>query len=48
MNVSFNPIGPWFVVALAVLVVMVLTIWAYERRLRGTSGRWRLSAGVPR
>jgi hypothetical protein len=41
MSVSFNPIGPWYIVALAALVVTILTIWAYERRLRGTTGRWR-------
>ena len=41
MSVSFSPIGPWLVVVLAALVVMVLTVWAYQRRLRGTTGRWR-------
>ena len=41
MSVSFSPIGPWPLVALASLAVMVLTIWAYRQRLRGTSGRWR-------
>lgn len=41
MKISFNPIGPWLVVALAALVVMVLTVWAYQQKLRGTSGRWR-------
>ncbi len=41
MSVSFSPIGPWPVVAVAALVVMILTIWAYQQRLRGTSGRWR-------
>ena len=41
MSVSFSPIGPWPVVVVAALVVMVLTIWAYRRRLRGTRGRWR-------
>jgi hypothetical protein len=44
MSISFNPIGPWFAIAVAVLAVMVLTVWAYERRLRGTSGRWRYVA----
>ncbi|MGE5754975.1 MAG: glutamine amidotransferase [Planctomycetaceae bacterium] len=41
MSVSFSPIGPWPVVVLVALVVMVLTAWAYQRRLRGTTGRWR-------
>jgi hypothetical protein len=41
MSVSFSPIGPWPVVVLAALVVMVLTVWAYQRRLRGTTGHWR-------
>ena len=41
MSVSFSPIGPWPVVVLAALAVMLLTIWAYRARMRGTSGRWR-------
>ncbi len=44
MSVSFSPIGPWPVVAVAALAVMVLTVWAYRQRLRGTSGRWRWAA----
>jgi uncharacterized membrane protein len=40
-SVSFNPIGPWVVVALAAIAVLVLTLWAYRQRLHGTSGRWR-------
>ena len=40
-SISFNPIGPWPLVAVAGLAVLVLTIWAYRQRLRGTSGRWR-------
>jgi hypothetical protein len=44
MNISFSPIGPWYAVAIAALVVMVLTVWAYEHRLRGTTGRWRYVA----
>lgn len=40
-SVSFSPIGPWPVVALAAVAVMVLTVWAYQHKLRGTSGRWR-------
>ncbi|MDR3633103.1 MAG: hypothetical protein P4L84_04650 [Isosphaeraceae bacterium] len=41
MRVSFSPIGPWPVVAVAAVLVMVLTVWAYQQRLRGTSGSWR-------
>ncbi|HEV3122678.1 MAG TPA: vWA domain-containing protein, partial [Isosphaeraceae bacterium] len=40
-SVSFNPIGPWALVALAGLAVLVLTLWAYRQRLRATNGRWR-------
>lgn len=41
MNVSFDPIGSWYVVALAALIVTALTVWAYAQRMRGTTGRWR-------
>ncbi|MHC5538131.1 vWA domain-containing protein [Singulisphaera rosea] len=41
MSVSFTPIGPWSVVVVAALVVTALTIWAYQQRLKGTTGRWR-------
>src|SRR3954447_1858087 len=41
MNISVSPIGPWYLVVLAALVVTILTVWAYQQRLRGTSGRWR-------
>src|SRR5689334_12183464 len=41
MSVSFNPIGSWFVVVLAAVVVTILTVWAYHQRLRGTVGAWR-------
>ncbi len=41
MSVSFSPIGPWLVVVVAALGVTVLTLWAYQQRLRGTQGRWR-------
>ena len=41
MSVSFSPIGPWLVVVVAALGVTVLTVWAYQQRLRGTQGRWR-------
>ena len=41
MSVSFDPIGSWFVVAVAALIVTGLTVWAYAQRMRGTTGRWR-------
>ncbi|WP_422927080.1 glutamine amidotransferase [Singulisphaera sp. PoT] len=41
MHVSLSPIGPWPVVVIVAVLVTVLTIWAYQQRLRGTSGRWR-------
>ena len=41
MSITFHPIGPWPFVALFATVVMVLTIWAYRQRLRGTTGGWR-------
>ncbi len=41
MSLSFRPIGPWPIVALAALAVMILTIWAYRQKLRGTTGGWR-------
>jgi hypothetical protein len=44
MTISFSPIGSWYAVAVAALIVMVLTVWAYEQRLRGTTGRWRYVA----
>src|SRR4051812_15281972 len=44
MSISLSPIGPWFLVVLAALTVLILTVWAYDQRLRGTSGRWRFVA----
>src|SRR4051812_21600584 len=41
MSVSFRPIGPWPLVAILALTVMILTVWAYQQKLRGTTGRWR-------
>ena len=41
MSLSFSPIGPWPLVALAALGVVGATIWAYRARLRETQGRWR-------
>jgi hypothetical protein len=44
MSISLSPIGPWYAMVVAALAVMVLTAWAYERRLRGTTGLWRYVA----
>ncbi len=44
MNISFKPIGPWPVVAIAALIVTGLTLWAYRERLKGTRGGWRYVA----
>ncbi len=41
MHIILKPIGPWPVVAVASLIVLILTIWAYQQRLRGTTGGWR-------
>jgi Putative glutamine amidotransferase len=42
LSVSFSPIGgSWPILVLAVVAVTALTLWAYSRRLRGTTGRWR-------
>ena len=41
MSVSFNPIGSWPLLVAAAGVVLVLTLWAYARKLRGSSGGWR-------
>jgi uncharacterized membrane protein len=41
MSLSFEPIASWPVVLVAAVLVMILTLWAYRQRLRGTSGRWR-------
>ena len=40
-SVSLNPIGPWPVLVAAAFVVLVLTLWAYARKLRSSSGGWR-------
>ena len=40
-SISVNPIGPWPVLVAAALVVLFLTLWAYARKLRGSSGAWR-------
>jgi uncharacterized membrane protein len=41
LSVSVSPIVPWPVLIVVILSVTGLTLWAYRRRLRGTSGRWR-------
>lgn len=41
MSVSLNPISHWVVLGVASLAVMILTVWAYLHRLKGTTGRWR-------
>jgi hypothetical protein len=44
ISVSFSPIVPWPVLVVTVLAVTLLTLWAYSRKLRGTSGAWRYLA----
>jgi uncharacterized membrane protein len=41
VSLSVSPIVPWPLLTGAVLAVTALTLWAYRRRLRGTSGAWR-------
>ncbi|MGE3817899.1 MAG: glutamine amidotransferase, partial [Isosphaeraceae bacterium] len=40
-SVTFNPIGSWPVVAVASALVAGLTLWAYQGRIRATTGAWR-------
>ena len=40
-SVSVSPIVPWPVLIVAIGTVTALTLWAYRRRLRGTTGNWR-------
>ncbi len=40
-SVSVSPIVPWPILIGVIATVTVLTLWAYRRRLSGTSGRWR-------
>ena len=40
-GVTLSPIGPWPVLVGLATAVLVLTLWAYSRRLRGSTGRWR-------
>lgn len=48
MSLSFSPIGPWPLVALAAIVVVVATVWAYQARIQESQGRWRWVALVLR
>jgi uncharacterized membrane protein len=41
ISVSLNPIEPWPLLVGAAVAVLVLTLWAYARKLRGSSGGWR-------
>jgi hypothetical protein len=41
ISVTLNPIEPWWLLAAAAAVVVVLTLWAYARKMQGTTGRWR-------
>jgi uncharacterized membrane protein len=40
-SLSVSPIVPWPVLIGVIGTVTVLTLWAYRRRLQGTSGAWR-------
>ncbi|QEH38307.1 hypothetical protein OJF2_69080 [Aquisphaera giovannonii] len=40
-SVSFNPVEPKLLFVAAAAAVVALTVWAYARKLRGTSGGWR-------
>src|SRR5262249_9473566 len=40
-SVSVRPIVPWPILIGTILTVTILTLWAYRRRLRGSSGSWR-------
>ena len=45
ISVSFSPIGgSWSILILAIMAVTALTLWAYAKRLKGTTGRWRYFA----
>ena len=41
MSPTIEPIAPWPLIAVFGLVILGLTLWAYARRLHGTSGGWR-------
>src|SRR5690348_7510796 len=40
-SLSVSPIVPWPALIIVIGTVTVLTLWAYRRRLQGTSGAWR-------
>ena len=45
ISVSFSPIGgSWPLLLLAIMSVTGLTLWAYAKRLKGSTGRWRYVA----
>ncbi len=42
ISVSFSPIGgSWPVLLLAIAMVTALTLWAYAKRFKNSTGRWR-------
>lgn len=41
MTPTLDPIAPWPLILLISVLVIALTLWAYRRRLHGTTGRWR-------
>src|SRR5262249_49405232 len=40
-SLSVTPIVPWPILIGVIGAVTFLTLWAYRRRLQGTSGGWR-------
>ncbi|WP_165223723.1 glutamine amidotransferase [Aquisphaera insulae] len=40
-SVSFNPVEPKLLFVTAAVAVVILTVWAYARKLRGSTGGWR-------
>jgi uncharacterized membrane protein len=41
MTPTLDPIAPWPLILITAVVVIGLTLWAYRKRLHGTTGRWR-------
>jgi uncharacterized membrane protein len=41
MSPTFDPIASWPLIAAVGVLIVGLTLWAYRKRLRGTSGGWR-------
>jgi uncharacterized membrane protein len=41
MTPTIDPIAPWYIVFPLGGLIIGLTLWAYTRRLRGTTGAWR-------